>query len=150
MFLQMGAGLLLLVKTIFYLLIHLLEMGAIRALLDLIGVSLLTANPYLDGFNSSLSMWHIWRILYHLHLLGELIFFLLICFLLLRLFRFNTGIHEAEKSIVTSTGNYVITCEFQSMENVAHEKGNFRMLKQGRTDAYQIKVSFASPKKNHC
>ncbi|XAO25637.1 hypothetical protein I312_104465 [Cryptococcus bacillisporus CA1280] len=53
--------------------------------------------------------------------------------------RFNTGIHEAEKSIVTSTGNYVITCEFQSMENVAHEKGNFRMLKQGRTDAYQIK-----------
>lgn len=40
--------------------------------------------------------------------------------------RFNTGIHEAEKSIVTSTGNYVITW-------------NFRMLKQGRTDAYQIK-----------
>lgn len=123
MFLQMGAGLLPLVKTIFYLLIRLLEMGAIRALLDLTAVSLLTANPYLDGFNSSLSMWHIWRILYHLHLLGELIFFSLICFFLLRLFRFNTGIHEAEKSIVTSTGNYVITCEFQSMENVAHEKG---------------------------
>lgn len=40
--------------------------------------------------------------------------------------RFNTGINEAEKSIVTSTGNYVITW-------------NFRMLKQGRTDTYQIK-----------
>lgn len=41
--------------------------------------------------------------------------------------RFNTGINEAEKTIVTSTGKYIITW-------------NFRRLKQGRTDDYQIKV----------
>ncbi|WVR00053.1 hypothetical protein IAU59_007195 [Kwoniella sp. CBS 9459] len=40
--------------------------------------------------------------------------------------RFNTGVNEAEKTIVTSTGKYVITW-------------NFRRLKQGRTDDYQIK-----------
>ncbi|TXT07058.1 uncharacterized protein COLE_06389 [Cutaneotrichosporon oleaginosum] len=40
--------------------------------------------------------------------------------------RFNTGINEAEKTIVTSTGKYIITW-------------NFRRLKQGRTDDYQIK-----------
>ncbi|ORY35530.1 cytoplasm protein [Naematelia encephala] len=40
--------------------------------------------------------------------------------------RFNTGMNEAEKTIVTSTGRYVITW-------------NFRRLKQGRFDDYQIK-----------
>ncbi|WOO85774.1 Vacuolar import and degradation protein 27 [Vanrija pseudolonga] len=40
--------------------------------------------------------------------------------------RFNTGVSEAEKTIVTSTGKYVIIW-------------NFRRLKQGRTDDYQIK-----------
>ncbi|ODN78680.1 hypothetical protein L202_04263 [Cryptococcus amylolentus CBS 6039] len=40
--------------------------------------------------------------------------------------RFNTGLNEAEKAIVTSTGKYVITW-------------NFRRLKQGRVDDYQIK-----------
>ncbi|GMK58006.1 hypothetical protein CspeluHIS016_0500380 [Cutaneotrichosporon spelunceum] len=40
--------------------------------------------------------------------------------------RFNTGLNEAEKTIVTSTGKYIITW-------------NFRRLKQGRTDDYQIK-----------
>nr|ODO02222.1 cytoplasmic protein [Cryptococcus depauperatus CBS 7855] len=40
--------------------------------------------------------------------------------------RFNIGINDAEKAIVTSTGNYVITW-------------NFRTLKQGRADDYQIK-----------
>lgn len=42
--------------------------------------------------------------------------------------RFNTGLNEAEKTIVTSTGKYIIIW-------------NFRRLKQGRTDDYQIKVS---------
>lgn len=42
--------------------------------------------------------------------------------------RFNTGLNEAEKTIVTSTGKYIITW-------------NFRRLKQGRLDDYQIKVS---------
>jgi hypothetical protein len=41
--------------------------------------------------------------------------------------RFNTGINEAEKTIVTSTGKYIITW-------------NFRRVKKGRTDDYQIKV----------
>jgi hypothetical protein len=27
--------------------------------------------------------------------------------------RFNTGVNESEKTIVTSTGKYVITCEFR-------------------------------------
>ncbi|WVQ82121.1 hypothetical protein IAT38_004249 [Cryptococcus sp. DSM 104549] len=40
--------------------------------------------------------------------------------------RFNTGINETEKTIVTSTGKYVIIW-------------NFRRLKQGRYDDYQIK-----------
>lgn len=40
--------------------------------------------------------------------------------------RFNTGVNEAEKTIVTSTGKYVVTW-------------NFRRLKQGRTDDYSIK-----------
>jgi hypothetical protein len=40
--------------------------------------------------------------------------------------RFNTGVNETEKTIVTSTGKYVITW-------------NFRRLKQGRTDDYNIK-----------
>nr|XP_019011523.1 cytoplasmic protein [Kwoniella pini CBS 10737]OCF50304.1 cytoplasmic protein [Kwoniella pini CBS 10737] len=40
--------------------------------------------------------------------------------------RFNTGVNEAEKTIVTSTGKYVVIW-------------NFRRLKQGRTDDYQIK-----------
>nr|XP_031859921.1 uncharacterized protein CI109_004528 [Kwoniella shandongensis]KAA5526993.1 hypothetical protein CI109_004528 [Kwoniella shandongensis] len=40
--------------------------------------------------------------------------------------RFNTGVNETEKTIVTSTGKYVIIW-------------NFRRLKQGRTDDYQIK-----------
>lgn len=40
--------------------------------------------------------------------------------------RFNTGVNETEKTIVTSTGKYVITW-------------NFRRLKQGRTDDYSIK-----------
>lgn len=40
--------------------------------------------------------------------------------------RFNTGVNEVEKTIITSTGKYVITW-------------NFRRLKQGRTDSYQIK-----------
>lgn len=40
--------------------------------------------------------------------------------------RFNTGVNETEKTIVTSTGKYVVTW-------------NFRRLKQGRTDDYSIK-----------
>ena len=40
--------------------------------------------------------------------------------------RFNTGVNETEKTIVTSTGKNVITW-------------NFRRLKQGRTDDYNIK-----------
>lgn len=40
--------------------------------------------------------------------------------------RFNTGVNESEKTIVTSTGKYVVTW-------------NFRRLKQGRTDDYSIK-----------
>ncbi|KAL7422730.1 Vacuolar import and degradation protein 27 [Cryptotrichosporon argae] len=39
---------------------------------------------------------------------------------------FNTGVNEAERTIVTSTGKYVVIW-------------NFRRLKQGRTDDYQIK-----------
>jgi hypothetical protein len=44
--------------------------------------------------------------------------------------RFNTGPNETEKTIITSTGCYVVTW-------------NLRRLKQGRVDDYQIKVSFA-------
>ncbi|RXK41108.1 cytoplasmic protein [Tremella mesenterica] len=40
--------------------------------------------------------------------------------------RFNTGLNETERTIVTSTGRYVVTW-------------NFRRIKQGRTDDYQIK-----------
>jgi len=42
--------------------------------------------------------------------------------------RFNTGPNETEKTIITSTGCYVVTW-------------NLRRLKQGRVDDYQIKVS---------
>jgi len=45
--------------------------------------------------------------------------------------RFNTGPNETEKTIITSTGCYVVTW-------------NLRRLKQGRVDDYQIKVSFAA------
>ena len=40
--------------------------------------------------------------------------------------KFNTGVNETEKSIVTSTGNYVVTW-------------SMRRIKQGRVDDYQIK-----------
>lgn len=40
--------------------------------------------------------------------------------------RFNTGVNEEEKTIVTSTGPFVITW-------------NFKRVKQGRTDDYQIR-----------
>jgi len=38
-------------------------------------------------------------------------------------------LNETEKTIITSTGNYVVTW-------------NLRRLKQGRIDDYQIKVGF--------
>jgi len=44
--------------------------------------------------------------------------------------RFNTGPNETEKTIITSTGCYVVTW-------------NLRRLKQGRVDDYQIKVSLS-------
>ncbi|WWC90654.1 uncharacterized protein L201_005590 [Kwoniella dendrophila CBS 6074] len=53
--------------------------------------------------------------------------------------RFNTGVNEAEKTIVTSTGKYVVICKFVLFRAWLTQIGNFRRLKQGRIDDYQIK-----------
>jgi hypothetical protein len=68
--------------------------------------------------------------------------------------RFNTGLGEEEKSIVTSSGEFVITCAsppglLLSLNRLAHvltpyhaaraPSGNFRRVKQGRVDDYSIR-----------